>query len=200
VPRDRIDAIIRAMAHPLRARVYFCVSDSGENGIAVNSLATKLNEPRRRVRYHIDALAEQGLVGVSGERKRRGVVERSYYALHPPDLENDDLDLASKEQTERILLGILRTIVEDVSVAAKSGQLFQNSGLLARPDLVIARIPAELDEQGWAEVAEIHSQTIDVVQQAVARCRDRLEKSGEQSISAVSGLLFFPVSDPQSDT
>jgi DNA-binding transcriptional ArsR family regulator len=187
--RNRIEAIIAAMAHPLRARVYFGVADAKEKGIPVNSLAEKLNEPRRRVRYHIDALVEQGLVGIAGQRTRRGVVERSYCALHPPTVEKEDLDLASVEQTQRILLGIFRAIVGDVSAAARGGPLFPQ-------DSVVARIPADLDEQGWLELVEIHERTTHVIEEAVARARRRLEMSGEPPIPAVSGLLLFPVGEP----
>jgi DNA-binding transcriptional ArsR family regulator len=190
-PRNRrpelLRALVEAMAHPVRAKLLFGVAEKSGDGVSIRQLSERIREPPRRVRYHLDALLELGLVGIAHKRSRRGVVERFYRAELVPFLSNAELDEYTEEQTRQISVQVLKAILGDASMAV-GAKIF---GL--RSGHVVVRLPGEVDEQGWSELGSLQEQTMRESQAVIERSRDRLQKTGDTPVSALVTLLLFEV-------
>jgi DNA-binding transcriptional ArsR family regulator len=185
------------MADPVRSRVLLAVAEAETDsynramgsdrahGITVRQISNRLEEPRRRVRYHLDALCDQGIVEVAAEKMRRGVVERHYRAVLPPVLTKEQLETLSTAQQQKILLEILKVIFADTTAALKAGSYVR------RPEWAAVRLRGEVDEQGWRELAALHENTRRESQRIVAGARERLGKKRETPIQVGSVNLLF---------
>jgi DNA-binding transcriptional ArsR family regulator len=186
---DPLKAVRAAMAHRVRARIYLAVADARSRGVTVRQVAERIEESPRRVRYHLTALIKEGVVGVAGERIRRGVIERSYRALQPPGLAIDDRDGGSSAQTEQATLSLLQAIVEDAASAVKARNL-------ARPGCVTARVAGKVDEQGWSELVGITERALADVRATVNESEKRLGAKGGKPTPVVSALCVVGASEP----
>jgi DNA-binding transcriptional ArsR family regulator len=175
------------MAHPVRAKLLFAVSEKSEEGVSIRQLSQRVGEPQRRVRYHLDALLDLGLVGIADRRSRRGVVERFYRAEQVPMLTAAQMAEYDEGQARQMSIQILKTILADASWAM-GARVF---GL--RPGHILIRLPGEVDEQGWRELGQIQERTLLEAQAVIARSRDRLAASGESPVPALVALLLFEV-------
>ena len=92
----------------------------GSDGITIRQVAKRIREPRRRVRYHLDALCDQGLIEVAGERNRRGVVERCYRSAVHPVLTKNQVEALSADRQKKIVLEILKAIFSDATAALEA--------------------------------------------------------------------------------
>jgi DNA-binding transcriptional ArsR family regulator len=179
--------LVEAMAHPIRAKLLFAVADKSEEGVSVRQLSERIGEPQRRVRYHLDALQDMGLVGIASRRSRGGVVERFYRSEQALMLTTEQLAEWDEDHARRISAQILKTILVDAS-GALGANVF---GMRAGHSLL--RVPGEVDEQGWDELGKIQERALDEVQAVLAASRDRLSASGESPIPTLTALLLFEV-------
>jgi DNA-binding transcriptional ArsR family regulator len=175
------------MAHPVRAKLLFAVSEKSEEGVSIRQIAERVREPTRKVRYHLDALLELGLVSIASRRTRRGVVERFYRVEVMPWLTTEEVDEYDEERARQISTQILKAILGDASLAV-TAKIFG-----ARSGHVIVRIPAEVDEQGWGELGSLQERALRESQAVLARSRDRLKSTGDDPVSALVALLLFEV-------
>lgn len=178
-----LQPLVEAMSHPVRSKLLFNLTDSPR--ASAKQLAERVEEPPSKVRYHLRKLREAGLVGIEDEESRRGVVERYYRALQRPVIwEEDEVGLGDA-QKRALSVEILRLILADAARSISAGTF------IGRDDRCLTRTWAEVDEEGWRELAKIHLETLAAVQAAVNRSGERLSRSGEEPIRAVSDLLFF---------
>lgn len=181
----RFHALLEAMADPLRSRLLIAIEDHRATGVSVRELADELGEPSRRVRYHIDALASQGLIAVAEERPRRGVVERYYRTERKPRISLEEMDLVEEEQGRKISMQILKAILSDASAAAAAGTFG------TRADEATIRIRGAVDRQGWRELHATHTWALGNLEAIIDKAEARLMESDESPIPAVSALLLF---------
>jgi len=174
------------MGDPVRSKVLFAIADRSE-GVSIRQVADRIREPRRKVRYHLGLLVEQGLVSVAGEKRRRGVVERYYRADRVPLITKEEFDSVDDSLTRKMSLQVLRAILADASAAASAGMFGARSGH------TVIRIPGEVDTQGWEELRLSQTQEMERAKTIVARSEKRLKAKGEEPITAVSALLLFEV-------
>jgi len=180
-------ALVAAMAHPVRAKLLSGVAEKSEKGVSVRQLSERTGEPRRRVRYHLDALLKAGLIGIESRRNRGGTVERFYQVEVMPWLTTEDLDELDEELARHMSAQILKAILSDAS-SAVAAKLF---GL--RSGHIVIRMAAEVDEQGWGELGSLQERALRESQAVVARSRERLEETEGPAISALVALLLFEV-------
>jgi DNA-binding transcriptional ArsR family regulator len=74
--RRRVVAELRALAHPLRLRLFELFAERPRTTMQV---ATLLGEPPTRLYHHVNALERAGLVRLRETRPNRGTIEK-YYA------------------------------------------------------------------------------------------------------------------------
>ena len=192
VPERELEAVAKAIADPVRNLVFNAVVEAtldpraeAPSGITVRRLAERIGEPKRRVRYHLEILQEQGLVEVAGKSTRGSVVERRFTARRMAFLDREDMLGLSRAQQQRVFLGCLRLIVASAAAALDAGTAVN------RPDWAMIRLPLDLDRQAWEEAGERHVRFLREMEALGERAGDRLERSGEQPIRAISSSLFF---------
>jgi DNA-binding transcriptional ArsR family regulator len=194
-PRDRqprgegspepvsLELLVEAMGHPVRGKLLFSLIDSPR--ASAKQLSHRIGEPPSKVRYHLRKLRDIGLVGVEDEESRRGVVERYYRSLRAPVISAEDDRGLDDAQKRAFSIEILRLIFADAARSISAGTF------IAREDRCLTRISAEVDEEGWRELAKIHFETLEAVKAVVRHSGERLQHSGEEPIRAVSDLLLF---------
>jgi DNA-binding transcriptional ArsR family regulator len=166
--QEQVRALAEAMNHPFRGRL----------------LAVRLGAPKRKVRYHVEALEEKGLVEVGRIRALAGVVERFYRSCQAPLVEEelDDRDLA-----RGIVFEPLKAVFADASASIRA-KIFG-----VRPGHTGIRLAANVDQEGWAELSAIQVQAFQEALSAVRRAEERTKASTEPTIPAVIASFLFEV-------
>jgi DNA-binding transcriptional ArsR family regulator len=177
-------AVAAALGDPVRSKLLMAIAD-GRDGVSVRQIAARIREPQRKVRYHLEALVDQGLVAVASERKRRGVVERYYRAETTTLISNELHDSLDADQAQNISLQILKAILGDASAAASAGLFAKRSGYAT------IRISREVDLQAWEELAAAQEEALQRLQAIAAEAETRLRAGNQESIRAVVSLLLF---------
>ncbi len=175
------------MGDPVRSRLLFAIADAVE-GASVRQVAGKIGESQRKVRYHLDRLVEQGLVTVAREIKRRGVVERYYRLAVPTLIPSREIEALDVDESRKISLQILKAILADAGAAASAGMFGTREGHAT------LRVPGEVDDQGWEELAALYLHMLSTVQGIMASSRTRLAaETGNVPIRAIAAFLLFEV-------
>jgi DNA-binding transcriptional ArsR family regulator len=189
--------VAKALADPVRSRVLNVVADAGHEagsnaadpggceGVTVRQISERIREPRRKVRYHLDALCADGIVEVSCKHRCRGVIERYFVPARLPILLDEEVEDIPQSQQQMMLLNCVKSIFADVTASLSSGVSVR------RPEWAAGRVVGELDEQGWRELAQRHAELSLEANELIARSRERMRKSGESPIRVVSVNLFL---------
>ncbi len=184
-----VDArIVKALGHPLRQRILQVLDD----GVASpNEIAQRLGEPLGNVSYHVKILRENDAIELVDTRPVRGAVEHFYRGKMRPLLDDKQwakLPLA----TRRAMFGQrIEEIGEHLSAAAAAGGL-------DRVDTHVSWLPAQLDDKGWAEVAELLAGMLEQVGRIEAESLRRLERADAagSALQAELVMLLFERAGP----
>jgi DNA-binding transcriptional ArsR family regulator len=162
--------IVQAYGHPIRARALLIL---GARVASPKQIAEEIEEPIGKVSYHIRELRDAGLIELVETDGSRGGVQHFYRATRQAVVDTDGMKLQS--DTER---------------AASSSALL-NQMINSRPEHVMVRHHALLDQKGWEQLGELH---MEALWKAFAIHREalaRLEESEEEPIPAALHWLFF---------
>ncbi|HEY5941577.1 MAG TPA: winged helix-turn-helix domain-containing protein [Solirubrobacterales bacterium] len=151
---------------------------------SAGDLATELEIPIGRVRYHLGRLRKAGLAELRESRPRRGVVERVYF-IRPHFVSIVDAANLTAEEIGRGNLEILKVIMRDSFTAFRTGSFF------SREEYMLARVPLRLDEEGWMEAAKVQQDALDRLLEIHGESSARLDRDAGQPISAFAVLLLF---------
>ncbi len=177
-------SLMKVVAHPIRVRA---LSVLMERTASAKEIATELNTPMGNISYHVRELEQVGLIELTGEKKRRGAVERFYRAVPRPLLSDEDMEKRSHEERESISVGTVQLIVADVTEALNSGSL------AARSDTHMTRVPMLLDEEGWEQLIEIQANALRAIFDLQAASAQRLDEGdGEAGIPVTAAMMCFP--------
>jgi DNA-binding transcriptional ArsR family regulator len=180
---DLRDALFESLGDQLRARVLIAVAE--KPGATIGQIATRIGESPRRVRHQIDRLVELGLIVIDAETLRRNARERHYRAIALPRIVQEVGSGWADEHWRRIAFSIVRTIMADLDGA------FRGETLGARSGYAVVRIPGEVDERGWDELAATMVRTTEEIEATMVRSAVRLEDAGRSGIEVISALLLF---------
>lgn len=64
------------LAHPLRTRILAHAREP----VSASELARRLEQPRQRINYHVRQLAQNGFLELTGQQRKRNMVEQQYVA------------------------------------------------------------------------------------------------------------------------
>ena len=183
--RDELDPrIVRALSHPIRHRVLVALN---ERVASPKELAAELGEPLGNVSYHTRVLAQLGCIELVSTTQRRGALEHHYRAVMRPYF--DDAAWARiPTSTRRALFDSeLDRLWNDVAEAAKAGGF-------DHPRAHVSWTALELDEQGFAEVAELLASVVEraleIQAEAAGRRIDHGDGAGPEIRSEI-GILHF---------
>jgi DNA-binding transcriptional ArsR family regulator len=180
---DLLQRLADAMADPFRARLLAAVTE--RPGISVREITGWVGGTDRKVRYHMEALAEAGLVEVQGEVRRRGALERQYRSTTPNvvgDLGGQHLEGA---QERRISLEVLKMVMGDATTSVAAGRFGTREGHCE------TRIRGELDSQGWEDLAALFLRSTEEAQEVIRRSVERRRETGDRGTEVTAALLLF---------
>jgi hypothetical protein len=182
--------VANVLAHPLRVRILEVLNQRDmspvefcREGFAPPDLEVS------HVAYHFRELAEYGSLAVVEQNPRRGSVEHVYRGLgraYFSDHQWDELDPEDRVRLSKTMIQGLLARVEGALMA----ETFD-----ARVNRHLTWIAMRLDEQGWSEMTTALSAAFGEVEQIRADAEARLERDGDEGISATCGILGFPSPD-----
>jgi DNA-binding transcriptional ArsR family regulator len=183
LPPDLRDALVDTLSDPFQARVYTTVTE--RPGATIAQIAARIGEPPRRVRHQIEHLLEVGLVHLDSRTKRRNAREHHYRAVALAKVQNELDSSWDDDQRRKVALSVTRMITGDIGQALRAGILGTSDGHAE------VRVSAEVDGQGWQELADIMERVMGEIEETVIRSAARLEASGLGGTEVVAALLLF---------
>ena len=181
--REGIIARVDAMSNPLRVAITSVLTQQSKSAAEV---AKELDEPVDRIRYQLRQLISAGTVQVSRRQRRRGVVEQFYVGKDDAMVfDTEELELVPTVKRRKMAITFLRVSFREALLALSSGSMIERGGTMT------VRTPLLVDEQGWAEIAQIHREAFNRIQELKADSARRIATAGEATVSATSVMLFF---------
>jgi DNA-binding transcriptional ArsR family regulator len=152
----------------------------------VAEIASELEVPAEKVRYHLNRMRDAGLVKLHGTTRRRGLAENLYIAEpRGAIISIDDARVTPSHHLDYPYTRALRLMFREVTEAVEADTFGY------RPKSANVRFPLPLDEQGWDEVFEILDELFHGVLSVREASLDRVAKSGESPIRASAFILHF---------
>jgi DNA-binding transcriptional ArsR family regulator len=170
------------VAHPTRARAFTILNDRTASPVEI---AQEIGKDVGHVGYHVRKLLQLNLIELVDERPVRGAVEHFYRAIERPVVTDVEFAEQSIEEREVFTRYILQLLVADVA-RAMDEHTFD-----ARVNRVITRTPLLVDEDGFEELSELHTEVLERTLDIQAKSAERLTGSGDEAISTVSSSMFF---------
>src|SRR3954452_7406958 len=179
--------IAKALAHPLRARI---LQRLGERVASPGDLALELGAPLGVVSYHVRMLRDYGCVELVRTEPRRGALQHFYRATARPTLDQDQWRTLPAGLRKELAGETIHALVDDLAAAADAAQLED-------PELVVTRIPLELDERALKKLnrllARTHEQALAIAAQSAART-----SASEDAFATELAILHFKRAPPSS--
>jgi DNA-binding transcriptional ArsR family regulator len=178
-----------AMSHPTRIHTMVVLV---ERRASPREIAAEIGEPLNNVTYHVNQLLKLGCIELVETSRAGGgrVVEHFYRATQHAYFDNDSWDALDSKSKIGVINTIMRMISDDVAKAMRGGSFW------SRDDLHVSRSPMSLDEEGWAEVAELLNQTTKEMIEIEGRVAERCADGEEPSIHTKVEILQFPSPPP----
>jgi DNA-binding transcriptional ArsR family regulator len=170
------------VAHPTRARCFVILAERTASPVEI---AQQIGKDVGHVGYHVRKLQQLNLIELVDERPVRGAVEHFYRAIERPVVTDVEFAEQSIEEREVFTRYILQLLVADVA-RAMDEHTFD-----ARVNRVITRTPLLVDEDGFEELSELHTEVLERTLDIQAKSAERLTGSGDEAISTVSSSMFF---------
>jgi DNA-binding transcriptional ArsR family regulator len=171
------------VAHPTRAR---CFSILAERTASPVEIAQQIGKDVGHVGYHVRKLQQLELIELVDERPVRGAVEHFYRAIERPVVTEEEFVTQSIEEREVFTRHTLQLHVTDIARA------MDESTFDARANRVLARMPMLVDEDGFQELSDLHTEVFERTLEIQARSAERLTGKDESaSIPTISTSMFF---------
>jgi DNA-binding transcriptional ArsR family regulator len=170
------------VAHPTRARSFLILA---ERTASPAEIAKEIGKDVGHVGYHVRKLQQLDLIELVDEKPVRGAVEHFYRAIERPVVTEEEFVGQSIDEREVFTRAVLQLHVADVA-RAMDEHTFD-----ARANRVMVRMPMLVDEEGFQELADLHTEMYDKVLEVQAKSAGRMTGSQEEGIPTVSSSMFF---------
>jgi hypothetical protein len=175
-------ALVRFASNLTRVRCYILLA---ERTASPTELAPIVKKDVGNVAYHCRRLEKLGIIEQVGRRQVRGAIENFYRAIERPYIDAEEWNRLTPEERAFISRMILQMVVADVSVADDAGSFD------SRLDRSMFRFPIVLDDEGFAELAAIHTRLYDETFEVWQRSLKRQGESGEKGIRTMAIWMMF---------
>lgn len=172
------------VAHPTRARAFSILAERTASPVEI---AQVIGKDVGHVGYHVRKLLQLDLIELIDERPVRGAVEHFYRAIERPVVSEEEFAALSVPQREVFTRYIMQLLVADVA------RSMDQNIFAARPNHAILRTPMLVDEDGFQELCELHTELLERTLEVQARSAERMTQSGEDGIPTISSSLVFEV-------
>jgi DNA-binding transcriptional ArsR family regulator len=184
--RPKIESTLGALvSHPTRVKAYVILT---ERVASPKQIADEIGADVTHVGYHVRKLEELDLIELVDEQQVRGAVQHFYRATKRPFLGAETLEEMSLEDRAELTLYTLQLAMADFSRALDAGTFD------SRANRWLIRVPLQLDEEGFADMSDLHEalyqDTLEIQSNSAARLAG---KGGEDAIPTVSTATFFEV-------
>jgi DNA-binding transcriptional ArsR family regulator len=184
--------LLKALGHPLRFRMLASITERGE--ASPTELAREFGHPLATVSHHTRVLRDLGWIELARTEPRRGAVEHFYRAARRPFLDDDEWEQLPVPMRRGLAGLTLRQIFAD---AARAG----GNGGFDEPGACVARMPLELDERGWWELADALRDLLREADHIQRRADARAARqTGPQATVRASSLAILHYSGGQAHT
>jgi DNA-binding transcriptional ArsR family regulator len=170
------------VAHPTRGRAFSILAERTASPVEI---AQEIGKDVGHVGYHVRKLQELNLIELVDERPVRGAVEHFYRAIARPHIKDDEFAAQSIEEREVFTRYLLQLHVADLSRA------MDQHTIDVRTNRWIMRVPMVVDEEGFAELAELHSELYERTLDIQARSDERRAGTEDDGIPTMSTNMFF---------
>jgi DNA-binding transcriptional ArsR family regulator len=170
------------VAHPTRARCFVILAERTASPVEI---AQQIGKDVGHVGYHVRKLQALNLIELVDERPVRGAVEHFYRAIERPVVTEEEFAGQSIDDREVFTRHILQLLVADIA-RAMDEHTFDG-----RANRVITRMPMVVDEEGFQELSDLHTDVLERTMEIQARSAGRMTESTEDGISTVSSSMFF---------
>lgn len=172
------------VAHPTRAKAFTILTERTASPVEI---AQEIGKDVGHVGYHVRKLLQLNLVELVDERPVRGAVEHFYRAIERPVVTEEEFADLSVPEREIFTRYIMQRLVADVA-RAMDQRIFD-----ARANHVITRTPMLVDEDGFQELSDLHTEVLERTMEIQARSAERMTGGEEDGIPTVSSSMFFEV-------
>lgn len=177
------DNLVKALSHPLRWQILRMINEGTSTPAGI---ARRIGVRTENVSYHVRVLNELGVIELVGTTPVRGALEHHYRATQRALMTDADAAAMPPEVRRDAMQGILRVVIEDLIRIGGSEQPH------ARSDIHFSQTPLHLDEQGYAEVAELLDQTLARVMEIQAESLTRMAGDDADEVRTEVVMLHFP--------
>jgi DNA-binding transcriptional ArsR family regulator len=163
--KDPDQRLIKAMAHPLRVRIYRILCERVASPV---QMADLIEQPLPNVAYHTGVLLEYDCIQLVETQPRRGAVEHFYRV---------NLEAAIGSTRWQELPEILREDVTAVSLTSfieRATAALEAGAFQGRKSSAFSWQPMLVDEDGWREILRI-----------VKEGQERIRQVGEESAKRI---------------
>jgi DNA-binding transcriptional ArsR family regulator len=176
------EAVIKAMAHPLRVKILGAVS---HGAASPRELSDQLDTSIGTVAYHVRFLVDLGLLKLVRTAPRRGATEHWYELDGRPTISSKAWGELPDVLQDSVIGVTLRDMALDIERAGSSGGF-------EREDIHLSRVPMVLDEQGWKKVSKLMDRTLEQVMKIEDEARARIQGDPDaEALGARTVLMFF---------
>jgi DNA-binding transcriptional ArsR family regulator len=180
---NRIDQrLVRALGHPLRVEILEVVQF---RNASPSELTDLLDAPLGNVAYHVRVLEKCGCIEQVATARRRGAVEHYFRARPRSYIGHQDWRKVPPSLRDGVTGAQLGTFFDRAADALEAGTID------AREDTTLNWMPMAVDEDGWAEVAEVFQAAAARLEKIHELNRRRLKQSGGEARSVVVGMAAF---------
>jgi DNA-binding transcriptional ArsR family regulator len=169
------DNAVRALAHPLRARIYAVLAG---RELTVGQLAAELDAAVAAIAHHAAFLERCGLLAAVPGEPTRYVV--------PPGAELLDHEWERASQTtKRVGAGTTLQQLYVATVAALA------EGGFDRGDMHLSRTTLDLDEEGWRQLATDMLGWLERMDEIATQSAERIQALQAPRVQATAVLMLF---------
>ena len=178
-PEPTLGALI---SHPTRVKAYVILT---ERVASPSEIAKATGLAVGHVSYHVNKLEELDVVELVDTAQRRGAVEHYYRAIKRPYASDESFEQMGSEERDSLTRYTLQLHLTDVARALEA-ETFD-----ARANRSLIRVPAMVDDEGFAELAELHDEMYERKLEIHTRSAARMAASGSAGIPTVDTAMFF---------
>jgi DNA-binding transcriptional ArsR family regulator len=185
VTRKNAEELIKALSHPTRLAA---LQIFGARVASPNEVAEEIGEEVTAVSYHVKILRDYECIELVKTEPRRGATEHYYRATERGHFSDEEWRALSQEEREDVTALTGRELFVQYFAAQQAGTLDANL------DRHLSWAPMTLDEEGFSELGQLLTATLEESFAIEAKSAARIAAGSEPGKPAVVGLLGFQAS------
>src|ERR1700709_1353440 len=167
----RMETTLAAIvAHPTRSRAFTILTERTASPVEI---AQEIGKDVGHVGYHVRKLLQLGLIELVDERPRGGADEHFYRAIERPVVPEEEFSSQSVQERGVFPRYTLQLHVTDIARA------MDEHTVDARVNRVVTRMPILVDEDGFQELSDLHTEVLERTMEIEARSNERRATSEE---------------------